>query len=107
MKKITKKKSDELCNGVKILTDAELKAIAEILDAVENIEYRQWKHINGGYAEVEMFNYDDDFIDAELTSGEQDMGGGQSQEYKSQLKIPREILLNKMSLKKKLEHVNW
>lgn len=107
MKEITKKELKELCNGSKMLSKDELKAVAEILDKIEAIEWRAWKNINGAFAEVNMFAYDDEYIDAELKSGEQDMGDGSSTTHMEQFRIPRDILLNTMSLERKVKLVVW
>jgi hypothetical protein len=50
---------------IKELTQAELTAIATILDELEQQE------VDEGFAQANMFNYDNDYIDVELTFGEQ------------------------------------
>ena len=50
---------------IKELTQAELTAIATILDKLEQQE------IEEGFVKADMFNYDNDYIDVELTLGEQ------------------------------------
>ena len=50
---------------IKELTQAELTAIATILDELEQQEVEE------GFAQADMFNYDNDYIDVELTFGEQ------------------------------------
>jgi len=50
---------------IKELTKAELTAIATILDKLEQQE------IEEGFVQADMFNYDNDYIDVELTFGEQ------------------------------------
>jgi len=49
---------------IKELTQAELTAIATILDELEQQEVEE------GFAQADMFNYDNDYIDVELTFGE-------------------------------------
>jgi hypothetical protein len=49
---------------IKELTKAELTAIATILDKLEQQE------IEEGFVQADMFNYDNDYIDVELTLGE-------------------------------------
>ena len=49
---------------IKKLTQAELTAIATILDELEQQEMEE------GFAQADMFNYDNDYIDVELTFGE-------------------------------------
>ena len=49
---------------IKKLTQAELTAIATILDELEQQEMEE------GFAQADMFNYDNEYIDVELTFGE-------------------------------------
>ena len=49
---------------IKKLTQAELTAIITILDELEQQEVEE------GFAQADMFNYDNDYIDVELTFGE-------------------------------------
>jgi hypothetical protein len=50
---------------IKELTQAELTAIATILNELEQ------QDVEEGFAQADMFNYDNDYIDVELTFGEQ------------------------------------
>ena len=51
----------------------ELNKIAEKLQILEQNELRDsgLKNIEGGYATINMYNYDDDIIDIEVESGVQ------------------------------------
>jgi len=62
-------------------------------------------HINGAYSEAEIYDCDDEFAYIECKTGEQDMGDGHSNEYKSQHQISREILRSNKSLKDKIQAI--
>ncbi len=108
MQKITKQDVEELCDGDKQLTKAELKELIKLLDVLEQDFYHEYRHINGGFAEVQMYNYDDDQIDIQVESGEQDMGSGHSSCYTDLVTLPREVLLDKkMSFEEKCKSFQY
>lgn len=107
MSEITKDDVEEYCEGEKELSKAEIKVLKAIMDYVEAEEYRDWKHINGGFAEAGIYGYDDEVVNMSLQYGEQDMGGGFSSSSEETFHIDRAILLKKMSLEKKLKTLKW
>ena len=69
----------------------------EVIEALNKIELQElyntgMKHINGGFTEAKIFDYDDDYFDVELIWGEQDMGNGRSYVHKEQYKMNRKTL---------------
>jgi hypothetical protein len=70
------------------------KQVKDALDKFEWAEYYNtgMKHINGGYAKAEIFDYDDEYFDVQLEYGEQDMGSGYSTIHREQYKMNRETL---------------
>jgi hypothetical protein len=69
----------------------------EVKLALEDFEGREYyntgfSHVNGGFCEAEIFDYDEEFFDIELKYGEQDMGGGRSCVYTEQFKMDRYTL---------------
>ena len=71
------------------------KEFIELSDVLHGLELQTLRYtgvgkINGGYAEADMFDYDDDYFDVELKWGEQDMGDGHSSQYVENYKIARD-----------------
>ena len=100
--KITQKENKKCCDSEKMLSRAELAELNRLVEAMEWDAYQQYRHINGGFAEAQMCNYDDDEIQLQLESGEQDTGSGYSSCYTETCTLPRKVLLDKkMSFKDK------
>jgi hypothetical protein len=76
------------------LTKQELETLAKALEHFERSTLNDtgMRHINGGYAKAEMFDYDEDAIDIELEWGEQDMGSGSSTCHKENYTLERSTL---------------
>lgn len=104
MKKITKKDLKMLCDGDKVLTPAELKALTKIIDHIELLEYQPYSGISGGYADIEVTSYDDDDVSFELTAGVCDEDG--NNRNTTQHTMARELLLKKISLKEKIAKID-
>lgn len=70
------------------------KEVKEALEIFENQEYYNtgMKHINGGFAEVDVFDHNEDYLYLELKWGEQDMVSGSSTLHTEQFKMDRETL---------------
>jgi len=69
------------------LSKKELKTLAKRL---EELEYQLLcsyglKNINGGFVKIEMFDYDDDVIDVEITVGSEDDTGSNVSSENDQL----------------------
>ena len=97
------KKKIKQVNGVvaDILSDNELKALSDVLDYFERVTKKETavSMISGGFAEAEMFNFDNDYVDIELKWGVQ--SDCQNSVNVENYKLARNILLKKMSVKKK------
>jgi len=76
---------------IKQLTKKELEKLKSVLESFETQTLYEtgMKNINGGFAQAEMFDYDNEYIDIELKWGEQDMGDGKSTLNTEQHKINR------------------
>ena len=72
------------------LTAQELKKVIPILESLEGDALRPFKHFSGGFATAEMFGYDEDLIDIEITSGVQ--SDCESKVYTEQLAIDRKTM---------------
>lgn len=109
MKKINEIEVEECCDCDNELTSKELKVLAKILEEFEWREYCEsgLKNISGGYVSADVFNYDDEYIDIQVESGEQDCGSGFSSCDTSTCKLPRKVLLKKMSLERKLKAIEF
>jgi hypothetical protein len=81
--------------GTKRLSGKELKRLKDVLDWFERYETRATGvgYISGGFAEADMFNYDDEFIDIKLKWGVQ--SDCENHTTTEQYKLSREILNNK------------
>ena len=69
----------------------------KVKNALDKFEWEElnntgMRKINGGYAEADIFNYDEEYFDIELKWGEQDMGSGSSVCHTEQFKMNRETL---------------
>ncbi len=73
------------------LTKQELSKLKTKLEAfeIQTLNETGLKSINGGFAEANMFDYDDEYIDIELKWGEQDMGSGRSSSHTENYKLNR------------------
>jgi len=80
------------------LSDYEEEQLSEVMQMVENDEYHDggWKNLNGGYAECKIVDYDDEEVWFDLEFGQQDMGGGGTEDYADNITISRGVLNNKM-----------
>jgi len=95
MSKITKKlaKSD--------LNSFELSELKNVLDKFEiyTIINTGMKHLKGGFAEAEMFNYDDEYIKIELCYGDEEI------KHIENCKLKRSVLRSKKTIKEKLNEI--
>lgn len=98
MTKCTKEK-------IKDLTSKELSELAEILTVLEQQTYENCctGRISGEFANAEMFNYDNDVIDIEVTYGIQ--SDCENRVNTEQWKLNRDILHKKMSIKDKVAEI--
>lgn len=87
------------------LSDYETEQLSNVMQMCENDEYHDggWKNLNGGYAECELVDSDNETVQFDLMFGQQDMGGGGSEEYTDNITISREVLANKkLSIREKV-----
>ena len=104
--RVTPKMNKECCECEKKLSRAEIKELNRITDALEKEFFWEYRNISGGFADATMVQYDDEYIDIELRYGEQDTGSG-SHIHTENCKIPRVILLKKMSFNEKCKAVEF
>ena len=87
------------------LSDYETEQLSEVMQMVENDEYHDggWKNLNGGYAECELVDFNEDEVLFDLEFGQQDMGGGGTEDYTDNITIDRDVLSdNKLSIREKV-----
>jgi len=72
------------------LTTKELKKLVPIMDGLESDALTPFKHFSGGFATVEMYDYDERFIDIEVSYGVQN--DVESRVYTEQLSVDRKTM---------------
>lgn len=72
------------------LTSEEEQAIGKLLTEEENNARAPYKNLNGGFAEAEVYDYDENYIDVELRFGRCEEGFKQT--HSEMLKIDRKTL---------------
>lgn len=77
---------------MKGLPEFELEELIGVLDALEKEYYETWKPLNGGFAEAEYVDCDEDTVFIEVRHGIQSMGSGHSETHTDELEISRSIL---------------
>ena len=80
-------------DNIKPLTKVELKKLTNVLDVLEEQTKKDTYvfRFSGGFAEAEMFNYDNDIIDIELNWGIQN--DGENSTHTEQWKLDRKTFL--------------
>ncbi len=77
-------------NGNPPLTSEEEQAIAKLLTRAEIHARAPYRNLNGGFANAEVYDYDENFIDVELCFGRCEDGFKQT--HSENLKINRKTL---------------
>jgi len=93
---------------MKELSSYEFEELKKVLDRVEAETYysKGWKFLNGGYADAEYCNCDDEKVYFEVRHGKQNMGDGESIEYTEDLELERKILQNhELTTREKANHI--
>lgn len=94
-------------NGVTPLSDYETEQLSEVMQLVEADEWVMWKNLNGGYAECEFVDFDNEIVQFDLVYGKQDMGGDDEQDYTDNITIERKVLADKkLSIREKVAETN-
>ena len=99
---------------VKLFNSYELSELERILEAMASAElyHSGMGGINGGYADAELYDIDEEedeyaILMIEVESGEQDMGQGWSKSTRQVCTLDRAVLKMDLTLREKIEKVKW
>jgi len=97
-----------------VFNSYELSELERILEAMASAELYTsgMGGINGGYADAELYDIDEEedeyaILMIEVESGEQDMGQGWSKSTKQVCTLDRRVLKMDLTLREKIEKVKW